>query len=141
MADVHNSKIRSYNMSQIKSKNTKPEILVRKFLFSKGLRYRLNDKKLSGKPDLVFKKLQTVVFIHGCFWHGHENCKLYSIPKTRTEFWVNKIETNKQRDKRNIKKLKREGWRVLVIYECKLHTKIREKSLDKLLARLSDPVK
>ena len=84
MADVHSKKVRSYNMSMIRSKDTKPEILVRKFLFSKGLRYRLHDKKLPGKPDVVLPMYRTVVFIHGCFWHGHDGCKYYVIPKTRT---------------------------------------------------------
>ena len=94
MTDVHNRETRSYNMSRIKGKNTKPEILVRKFLFSTGFRYRLNDKKLPGKPDIVLPRYKTVIFIHGCFWHGHEGCKYYVVPKTHTDWWVNKIVYN-----------------------------------------------
>jgi DNA mismatch endonuclease (patch repair protein) len=85
MADVHSKEVRSYNMSQIRNKDTKPEIIVRKFLFGKGFRYRLYDKKLPGKPDIVLSKYKTVIFIQGCFWHGHEGCKYFVIPKTRTE--------------------------------------------------------
>lgn len=91
MADVHEPKVRSYNMSQIKSKNTKPEMLVRKFLFSKGLRFRIHDKKLPGKPDIVLKKYNTILFIHGCFWHWHKGCKYFVIPKTRADWWLEKI--------------------------------------------------
>lgn len=100
MADVHSKKVRSYNMSQIKGKNTKPEMLVRKYLFSEGFRYRLHDKKLLGKPDIVLPKYKTVIFVNGCFWHGHKNCKYFVIPKTRTEFWVSKIQTNIANDKK-----------------------------------------
>lgn len=91
MSDVHSKEVRSYNMSQIKSKNTKPEILVRKFLFAKGLRFRLHDKNLPGKPDIVLKKYKTVIFVDGCFWHGHDKCKYFIIPKTRTDWWLEKI--------------------------------------------------
>ncbi|MBS4058867.1 MAG: DNA mismatch endonuclease Vsr [Bacteroidetes bacterium] len=89
--DVHNPETRSYNMSRIKGKNTLPEMIVRKFLFSKGFRYKLHDKNLPGKPDIVLPKYKTVIFIHGCFWHGHEGCQYFVIPKTRTEWWLNKI--------------------------------------------------
>jgi len=91
MTDVHDKQTRSYNMSQIKGKNTKPEMLVRRFLFSKGFRYRLHVKDLPGKPDLVLPKYKTVIFINGCFWHGHEGCRYFVIPKTRTEWWLHKI--------------------------------------------------
>ena len=120
MADVHSKETRSYNMSRIRSKNTKPEMLVRKFLFSKGFRYRLHDKKLPGKPDIVLPKYKTVVFIHGCFWHGHEGCKYFVIPKTRTEWWVNKIAGNKKNDLISQQLLKDLGWNVLEIWECDL---------------------
>lgn len=123
-------------MSQVKSKDTKPEILVRKFLFSKGLRYRLYDKKISGKPDIVFQKYRTVVFIQGCFWHGHENCKHASIPKTRTEFWLNKIEGNINRDKTNIEKLTNEGWNVLQVFTCALKKDKREQTLNNVLKNI-----
>jgi len=94
MTDVHDSKTRSYNMSQIKGQNTKPEIKVRKFLFSKGLRFRLHNKKLSGKPDIVLPKYKSVIFVHGCFWHGHKDCKYFVVPQTRTDFLMNKINVN-----------------------------------------------
>ena len=120
MSDVHSKEVRSYNMSKIKGKNTKPEILVRKFLFGKGLRYRFHDNRLSGKPDLVFPKYKKVIFIHGCFWHGHEGCKYFVIPKTRTEWWLNKININKERDMESLQKLKNEGWEVILVWECDL---------------------
>jgi DNA mismatch endonuclease (patch repair protein) len=120
MTDVHSKEIRSYNMSRIKGKNTKPEMLVRRFLFSKGYRYRLHDKSLPGKPDLVLPKYKTIVFIHGCFWHGHEGCKYFVIPKTRTEWWLDKIGKNRQNDKQAIQLLKKDGWKIIVIWECDL---------------------
>lgn len=123
-------------MSQVKSKDTKPEILVRKFLFSKGLRYRLYDKKLSGKPDIVLPKYKTVIFIQGCFWHGHENCKYASIPKTRTEFWLNKIEGNIKRDKSSIQKLIDEDWNVLQVFTCELKKDKREQTLNNVLKNI-----
>ena len=129
MADIHDKKTRSYNMSQIKGKNTKPEILIRKFLFSKGFRYRLFVKKLPGKPDLVLPKYKTVIFVHGCFWHGHGNCKYFVIPKTRTEWWLKKIERNKQIDCDNLQVLQELGWKVLTIFECALKKNIRDKRL------------
>ncbi len=98
MADVHDTKTRSFNMSQIKGKNTKPELLVRKFLFAHGYRYRLHDKKLPGKPDIVLPKYKTVIFVNGCFWHGHQDCKYYVIPETRTEWWKEKIKKNRLND-------------------------------------------
>lgn len=103
-------------MSRIKGKDTKPEMLVRKFLFSNGFRYRLHDKKLPGKPDLVLPKHKTVIQVHGCFWHGHKGCKYYVIPKTRTKWWKEKIERNIERDQIAEKELKSEGWRVIVIW-------------------------
>lgn len=123
-------------MSQIKGKNTKPEMLVRKFLFSQGLRYRLHDKKLPGKPDLVFPKYKKVVFIHGCFWHGHEGCKYYVVPKTRTEWWLNKINGNKIKDLNSILALQKLGWEVIMIWECELKAQKREKTLTDLFSLL-----
>ena len=105
MVDVHSEQTRSYNMSQIRSKNTKPELLVRKFLFANGLRYKLHDKKLPGTPDIVLLKYKSVIFVHGCFWHGHDNCKYFVIPKTRTGWWLNKINNNKKRDEENYSRL------------------------------------
>jgi DNA mismatch endonuclease (patch repair protein) len=120
MADVHSKKIRSYNMSRIRSKDTKPEILVRKFLFANGFRYRLHDKKLPGKPDIVLPKYKTVIFIQGCFWHGHERCKYYVVPKTKTDWWLNKINVNKANDLKAFTSLKEKGWNVIEIWECDL---------------------
>lgn len=107
-------------MSQIKGKNTKPEMIVRKYLHSKGLRFRLHNKKLPGKPDLSFRKYKTVVFENGCFWHGHENCKYFVLPKTRTEWWKNKIYKNKERDLKKVSELTKLGWRVITFWECDL---------------------
>jgi DNA mismatch endonuclease (patch repair protein) len=137
MADVHSKETRSYNMSRIKGKNTKPEMLVRKFLFSKGFRYRLHDKKLPGKPDIILPKYKTVIFVHGCFWHGHEGCKYFVVPKTRTEWWLNKINGNVANDRKKQLALEEAGWRVLNIWECELKTQNLTESLSKLLRDLS----
>lgn len=137
MTDVHSKATRSYNMSRIRSKDTKPELLVRKFLFSKGYRYRVNDKRLPGKPDIVLPKYKTVIFVHGCFWHGHEGCRYFVVPKTRTEWWLAKIARNKQLDTRNIKALRLVAWSVLTIFECDLKVKKRDKTLNKLLRQIT----
>lgn len=138
MADVHDKKTRSYNMSQIKAKDTKPEIIVRKFLHRHGYRYRLHDKKLPGKPDIVLKKYKTLIFVHGCFWHGHEGCKYYVIPKTRTEWWKNKISATQRKDMENYNSLKAQGWKVLTIWECELKSRQRMETLRKLLEKLNE---
>lgn len=134
--DVHDRKTRSFNMSRIRSKDTEPERLVRKFLFGNGFRYKLYDKTLPGTPDLVFPKFRTVIFIHGCFWHGHEGCKYFVIPKTRREWWVTKINRNKQLDIENMTKLRKLGWKVITIFECRLSPKNRDRTLSRLSARL-----
>jgi len=136
MTDVHSKETRSYNMSRIRNKNTKPEMLVRKYLFSKGLRYRLYRKTLPGKPDLVFLKYNTVLFIHGCYWHGHERCKYFVPPKTRTEWWLNKINGNKKKDIENKKALKNLGWNVITVWECELKPKNKEKTLNNLYKKI-----
>jgi len=138
MADVHSKEVRSFNMSHVKGKNSKPELLVRKYLFAKGLRYKLYDKKLPGKPDIVLPKYETVVFIHGCFWHGHENCQYASLPKTSTEFWSSKIEENKKRDVENTKLLKKSGWNVLVVFGCELKKGIQEQTLNSILNNIQN---
>jgi DNA mismatch endonuclease (patch repair protein) len=120
MGDVHTKSQRSYNMSRIKGKNTKPEILVRKFLHSKGFRFRLHVKNLPGKPDIVLPKYKTVIFVHGCFWHGHSNCKYAKLPETRKEWWQKKIERNKELDTINKRKLRKEKLKVVEIWQCKL---------------------
>ena len=126
MADVFDKDTRSRIMSKIKATETKPEIKVRKFLFSKGLRYRKNLKGLPGKPDIVSRKHESVVFVNGCFWHGHENCSHFKLPKTRTEFWDEKIQKNIERDRRNTETLESMGWNVFVIWECQLKGKTSE---------------
>lgn len=120
MADVHDTKTRSYNMSRIKGKNTKPEIFVRQFLHKNGFRYRLNYSKLPGKPDIVLSKYKTVIFVNGCFWHGHDGCKYFVIPETRKEWWSEKIENTKIRDENIINELKKLGWNIFVVWECEL---------------------
>ena len=135
--DVHDKKTRSYNMSRIKGKNTKPEELVRKFLFSQGFRYRKNDAKLPGTPDIVLPKYKTIIFVNGCFWHGHINCKYFVVPKTNTEFWLNKIETNRQRDARKIFELQSLGWRVIVLWECQLKKNVVDQTLMALANELT----
>ncbi|QEC67837.1 DNA mismatch endonuclease Vsr [Panacibacter ginsenosidivorans] len=133
MADVHNKETRSYNMSRIRSANTKPEMLVRKFLHAHGFRYKLHDKTLSGKPDIVLPKYKTVIFIHGCFWHGHKDCKYYAVPKTRTEWWLQKISGNIANDEKAVKALKKDGWRIITIWECDLKPDKLDKTLHSLL--------
>ena len=122
MTDVVDKKTRSRMMAGIRGKNTKPELLIRKALFRKGFRYKLHDKSLPGKPDLVFPKYNAVIFIHGCFWHGHD-CHLFKWPSTRKEFWENKINRNKEVDARNYKALKDDGWLILTIWECAIKGK------------------
>ena len=132
MADNHTKDQRSYNMSRIRSNNTKPEKIVRSYLFSKGLRFRKNDKRYPGHPDIVLPKYNTVVFVHGCFWHRHEGCRYATTPTTNVEYWNNKFQMNTSRDKRNQEELKKMGWQVLIIWECQLKKDIRDNSLQKL---------
>jgi DNA mismatch endonuclease (patch repair protein) len=136
MADVHNAETRSYNMSRIRSKNTKPELLLRKILFANGFRFRLHNKKLPGKPDIVLKKYMTVIFVHGCFWHGHKDCRYYVIPKTRTEWWMNKIAGNQKNDSKKKADLKAAGWNVIEVFECELKKKKVEKTVTKLINKM-----
>jgi DNA mismatch endonuclease, patch repair protein len=138
MADVHSKEVRSFNMSRIRSKDTKPEMLVRRFLHANGFRYRLHDKRLPGRPDIVLPKYNTVIFIHGCFWHGHEGCKYYVVPRTKTEWWLNKINLNIANDKKSLQALGDTGWNVLHIWECELKKNNIESTLQKIMKRLSD---
>ncbi|GAA4336149.1 DNA mismatch endonuclease Vsr [Mucilaginibacter gynuensis] len=133
MADVHSKETRSYNMSRIKSKDTKPELLVRKFLHKNGFRYRLHVKDMPGKPDIVLPKYKTVIFIHGCFWHGHEGCRYYVVPKTRTEWWLNKIQGNTNNDTKAETLLEKLGWKIIKIWECELKKSSLETTLTQLL--------
>lgn len=133
MADTITPEQRSRNMAAIKGRDTKPELIVRKYLFSRGLRYRVNNRKLPGSPDIVLKKYKTVVFIDGCFWHGHAGCKYFRLPKSNVEFWKHKIAMNYARDYANNIDLKLAGWRVIRIWECEIRTKAkREETLRKL---------
>ena len=136
MADVHDPFTRSYNMSRIRATNTKPEMLVRHFLHAQGFRYKLHDKKLPGKPDIVLPKYKTVIFIHGCFWHGHNNCKYYVVPKTRTDWGLNKIARNQANDIKAIKALKKEGWKIITLWECKLKPEKMDKTLVSLMRKI-----
>lgn len=137
MADILTPEQRRRCMTAIKSKNTKPEMLVRKFLFSKGLRYRVNNRKLPGSPDIVLRKYKTVVFVDGCFWHGHEGCRFYRLPKTNEDFWRHKIAMNYARDFANNIDLQLAGWRVIRIWECEIRTKTtRVETLENLYNKI-----
>ncbi len=130
--DNHTKEVRSYNMSRIKSINSKPEELVRKYLFSQGLRYRKNVKGLPGKPDIVLSKYKTIVFVNGCFWHGHKDCRYFVMPKSNTEYWKEKIDNNVKRDELVYQQLSKLGWNILVVWECELKKNKRENTLEYL---------
>lgn len=136
MADIKTKESRSYNMSRIAGKDTKPEELVRKYLFSKGFRYRKNVRKLPGTPDLVLPKYRTVIFVNGCFWHGHEGCKYFVWPKSNAEFWRQKIETNISRDQRKESQLRDMGWNVMIVWECELRPPKRQATLERLESQI-----
>lgn len=132
MADRLTKEQRHHCMSRIKGRDTKPEIKVRKSLWKAGFRYRLNSKRLPGKPDIVLPKFKTVVFVHGCFWHGH-TCKYAKLPATNTEFWKQKILSNKERDKRVISDLEQHGWHVIIIWQCQLKKSNEEETILSLI--------
>lgn len=136
MADVHTKEQRSYNMSRIRNKNTKPEETVRKFLFSHGIRYRKNDSSLPGKPDIVLPKYRAVVFVNGCFWHGHEGCRYFKYPRTNEEFWREKIHGNHIRDIAKTEALQKQGWRVIIVWECELKKDNTNKRLEELICEI-----
>ncbi len=131
MVDVHSPEKRSYNMARIKGKDTKPEMIVRKWLWQNGYRYRLHTRDLPGKPDIVFRGRKKAIFINGCFWHRHE-CKYFTWPKSNTDFWKQKIEANVIRDSENYLKLEDSGWNYLVIWECET----KEKNLEPLWKKI-----
>ena len=135
MADNHSKEVRSMNMSHIRSKNSKPEELVRKYLFSKGFRYRKNVKTLPGCPDIVLPKYKTVIFVNGCFWHKHD-CPRFVWPSSNEDYWRPKIMGNVERDKRNLAELQQLGWTVLTVWECELKKKVIDATLDQLEKRL-----
>jgi DNA mismatch endonuclease (patch repair protein) len=128
---------RHKNMAAIRAKDTKPELIVRKYLWSHGFRYRLNHPRLPGKPDIVLRKYRTCIFVNGCFWHKHEGCKYFVIPKTRTEFWLNKVNRNQERDIEVKKKLASMGWHSITIWECELKPNKKDETLQSLVYTLS----
>ena len=136
MADIFTREKRSWNMSRIKGKNTKPELLLRTLLHRRGFRFRLHDKKLPGKPDIVLPRYKTVIFVNGCFWHRHSGCRYAYTPKSRQEFWYKKFETTVKRDKEKKEKLKEEGWDVIVVWECEL-----KKDGDNIASKISSRIK
>ena len=137
MADVHDKMTRSFNMSQIHGKNTKPEEIVRKYLFAQGLQYRKNDKRYPGHPDIVLPKYKTIIFVHGCFWHLHKGCSRAKLPTSNVEFWRKKLSANAERDIKEKNESEAIGWRVLVVWECQLKKAIREQTLLKLYEQIT----
>lgn len=133
--DNHSKEVRSYNMSRIRSTNSKPEESVRKYLFANGFRYRKNDKRYPGKPDIVLPKYKTVIFVHGCFWHMHD-CGRFVWPTSNEEYWKTKIARNIERDESNVAALKQAGWNVLVVWECELKKKSAQSRLEKLVSEI-----
>lgn len=136
MADVHDKATRSYNMSRIKGKDTKPEMIVRRFLHSQGFRYRLHVKYLPGKPDIVLPKYKTVIFVHGCFWHGHEGCAFFKLPATNEDWWKEKIQYNRLNDCKSFVLLNSRKWNVIEIWECELKPAFKNSTLNRLVSNL-----
>lgn len=134
--DTVSKKKRSEIMSHITGKETKPEIIVRKYLFAQGLRYRKNVKQLPGTPDIVIHKYKATIFVNGCFWHGHENCKFSRLPSTNVAYWENKIYANIERDKRKISELENLGYKVLIIWQCQLKASVRAYFLSRLVKEI-----
>ena len=140
MSDSISPEHRSWNMSRIRGKDTKIEVMVRKYLFAKGYRFRKNDKRYPGKPDVVLPKYHTVIFVNGCFWHHHEGCKNATMPKTRTEFWQEKLGKNVANDKKNIRLLQEAGWNVITLWECELEEDF-EGRMEKVIYNLPSCIK
>jgi DNA mismatch endonuclease (patch repair protein) len=144
MADKLTPQQRSYNMSRIRSKDTKPEMLVRKFLHANGFRFRLHGgkptvaKAFVGKPDIILPKYKTLIFVHGCFWHGHKFCKYFTLPKTNTLWWLDKINRNRENDKKAVKMLKKEGFKVIIVWECALKKEKIARTFNNLLKKLAN---
>lgn len=135
--DTLSAEQRHNNMAAIKGKGTKPEMIVRKFLWSRGFRYRVNNARLPGHPDLVLRKYRTCIFVNGCFWHGHKNCRYYIIPKTNTDFWIRKITRNIERDRQEQLQLARMGWHCITVWECELKREKRDETLESLAYTLN----
>jgi DNA mismatch endonuclease (patch repair protein) len=137
MADNISKEERSRVMAQIKGKDTKPETMVRKYLFSRGLRYRKNDRRYQGAPDIVLAKHKAAVFVNGCFWHAHEGCKHFRMPKSRQEYWVAKLEKNRARDALNAEALRSGGWKVIYVWECELEKSVAQERLERLYREIT----
>ena len=137
MADNHSPEIRSFNMSQIKSKNTRPEELVRKYLFNHGFRYRKNVKSLPGCPDIVLPKYKTVIFVNGCFWHMH-SCKRFKTPSSNKDYWIPKLQPNVERDQDNKDKLSKMKWNVITVWECELKKGTFQETMEKLITQITE---
>ena len=140
MTDRITPEHRSWNMSRIKGKDTKIEVKVRSWLFSKGFRFRKNDRRYPGTPDIVLPKYKTVIFINGCFWHRHEGCRYATTPKTRTEFWMNKFEKNVDNDRKHKEELETMGWRVITLWECELKKNSFEDTMNRLEQQLHNDI-
>ena len=136
MSDVLTPSQRHRNMAAIRSASTKPERRLRHALWHQGFRYRINDNSLPGRPDIVLPKYRTVIFVHGCFWHGHKECKYYTIPKTNTEFWVAKVARNQKRDQEVWRKLEAKGWSVIIVWECQLKKANLEETIDRVAGEI-----
>lgn len=136
MTDRISKEKRSHIMSMIRGRDTKPELMVRRYLFHHGFRYRVNVKRLPGRPDIVLRKYKTAIFVNGCFWHGHEGCKDFRPPRTRVEWWRDKLERNKARDARVREELKRMGWKTMVIWDCQLKPDVRVETLENVVRLL-----
>lgn len=136
MGDNHNPFQRHRNMASIHSVNTKPELLLRHALWHMGFRYRVSDKRLPGSPDIVLPKYRTVIFVHGCFWHGHTGCKNYTVPKTNTEFWEAKVARNQERDQEVWRQLEAKGWFVIIVWECELKKKVLNETVERVAAEI-----
>ena len=136
MTDCHTKEQRHRNMAAIRSASTKPELKLRRALWLRGFRYRVNDTRLPGKPDIVLPKYRTVIFVHGCFWHGHKGCKNYTVPKTNTDFWVAKVARNQERDQEVWRKLEAKGWSVIIVWECQF----KKGSIDETVQRVTEEI-
>lgn len=136
MADCHTREQRHRNMAAIRSASTRPELRLRYALWRQGFRYWVNDKRLPGTPDIVLPKYRTVIFVHGCFWHGHKDCKNYNVPKTNTDFWVAKVARNQERDQEVWRKLEAKGWNVIIVWECQLKKAVLEDTVNRVAAEI-----
>lgn len=136
MSDNRTLAQRHRNMAAIHSASTKPELKLRHALWKQGFRYRINDKRLPGKPDIVLPKYHSVIFVHGCFWHGHKDCKYYTIPKTNTEFWTAKVARNQERDQEEWRQLEAKGWYVIIVWECQLKKAVLDETVNRVVAEI-----